>query len=394
MPVATTGRPLKTALVHSHAFDGFDYGPQHPLRMERLGLTWRLMDAYGLTRLPGATVYTSEPAEERDIVALHTQGYVDTLKAANAGQAPRSASLHGLGPGDNPVFPGVWDVARLIAGGSRLAAQIVGRGEADRAFHFAGGLHHAMHNRASGFCYVNDAVLAILELRSRGLRVAYVDIDAHHGDGVQAAFYDDPDVLTISTHERGERLFPGTGFVREAGGARALGYSVNLPLEAYTESEAFHEAFEAVVPPLLRAFRPDAVVAQLGVDAHLTDPLTHLALDMQGFARAVARIVELSPRLVALGGGGYDLRNVARGWTAAWAIINGIELPAVMPASFAPDLRRFEFDSPALWDDAIEVPDAVRARARVYATSQVDAIRELIFPLHDIRDVGGGETAR
>jgi acetoin utilization protein AcuC len=375
---------LKTALVHSHAYDGFDYGTEHPLRMERLGLTWRLMEAYGLTRLPHATVAVPEPADERDIVLLHSQAYVDVLKTANTGQTPREAGLHGLGPGDNPVFPGVWDVARLVAGGSLLAAQLVARGEADRAFHFAGGLHHAMPNRASGFCYVNDAVLAILHLRSHGLRVAYVDIDAHHGDGVQAAFYDDPDVLTISTHERGERLFPGTGFVAEAGGEGALGFSVNLPLEAYTESEPFHAAFEEVVPPLLRAFRPDVVVAQLGIDAHRTDPLTHLALDLQGFARAVARIVELAPKLVALGGGGYDLRNVARGWAAAWATINGVELPVSMPASFAPDLRRFGFESRALWDDAVELPAPVRERARAYASAQVEAVRRLIFPLHGI----------
>jgi len=379
-----TSPPRKTALVHSHAFDRFDYGAQHPLRMERLGLTWRLMEAYGLIRLPHATVFTSEPADERDIVALHTQSYVDVLKAANTGEAPRAASLHGLGPGDNPVFPGVWDVARLIAGGSRLAAELVARGEADRAFHFAGGLHHAMHNRASGFCYVNDAVLAILTLRSAGLRVAYVDIDAHHGDGVQAAFYDDPDVLTISTHERGERLFPGTGFVQESGGAGALGYSVNLPLEAYTESEDFLAAFEHVVPPLLRAFRPDVVVAQLGVDAHLTDPLTHLALDVQGFARAVARIVELSPKLVALGGGGYDLRNVARGWSAAWAIINGVELPPSLPASFAPDLRRFDFEGNTLWDAPVELPAPVRERAHTYVTTQVAAVQRVIFPHHGL----------
>jgi acetoin utilization protein AcuC len=375
---------VKTALVHSHAFDRFDYGPQHPLRMERLGLTWRLMEAYGLTRLPGATTYTSEPADERDIVALHTQAYVDVLKSANAGQPPRAASLHGLGPGDNPIFPGVWDVARLIAGGSQLAAQLVARGEADRAFHFAGGLHHAMHNRASGFCYVNDAVLAILALRSAGYRVAYVDIDAHHGDGVQAAFYDDPDVMTISTHERGERLFPGTGFVQEAGGAGALGYSVNLPLEAYTQSDQFLAAFEQVVPPLLRVFRPDVVVAQLGVDAHLTDPLTHLALDLQGFAQAVRRIVELSPKLVALGGGGYDLRNVARGWAASWAIINGVELPASLPPSFGPDLRRFDFDSSDLWDPPADLPVPVRERAGAYAASQVEAVRRLIFPHHGL----------
>ncbi|MBI2205592.1 MAG: acetoin utilization protein AcuC [Candidatus Rokubacteria bacterium] len=373
---------MKTALVHSEAYTDFDYGPEHPLRMERLGLTWRLMQAYGLTSLPGTTVVTPGPAEESEIAEFHTQEYIDVLKAADGGQIPRHADVYGLGYGDNPVFPGVWRVARLIAGGSLLAADLVGRGDVQRAFHFAGGLHHAHAGRASGFCYVNDPVLAILRLRRHGLRVAYIDIDAHHGDGVQEAFYADPDVLTISTHERGDRLFPGTGFVEEVGEAGGVGYSVNLPLEAFTDSEIFLSAFEDVVPPLMRSFRPDAVVAQLGIDAHRTDPLTHLALDVQGFARAVQRIAEMSPRLVALGGGGYDLRNVARGWTLAWAILNDRELPPELPESFREDIERYEFDVPFLLDEPVALHDDTRRRVNEYVTRQVAAVRRLIFPLH------------
>lgn len=375
---------MKTALVHSDAYTEFDYGPEHPLRMERLGLTWRLMQAYGLTSLPGTTVVTPEPAEEFEIAGFHTQDYIDVLKAADSGRIPPNAELYGLGHGDNPVFAGVWRVARLIAGGSLLAADLVGRGDVHRAFHFAGGLHHAHAGRASGFCYVNDPVLAILRLRRHGLRVTYIDIDAHHGDGVQEAFYADPDVLTISMHERGDRLFPGTGFVEEAGEAGGIGYSVNLPLEAFTDSEIFLSAFEDVVPPLIRSFRPDVVVAQLGIDAHRTDPLTHLALDVQGFARAVQRIAEMSPRLVALGGGGYDLRNVARGWTLAWAILNDRELPAELPESFREDIERYEFDAPFLLDEPVALHDETRRRVNDYVTRQVAAVRRLIFPLHGI----------
>jgi acetoin utilization protein AcuC len=374
--------PVKTALVHSDAWQRFDYGPEHPLRMERLGLTWRLMDAYGLTGLPSATLHAHEPATETAIALWHTQEYLDVLKAANGGFAPKHAERYGLGPGDNPVFPGLWDAARLCAGGSLLAAELVASGRATRAFHFAGGLHHALPGRASGFCYVNDAVLAILHLKSRGLRVAYVDIDAHHGDGVQYAFYRDPSVLTISTHERGDYLFPGTGFVEEAGEGPGLGYSVNLPLEPHTDSSVYLPAFEQVIPPLLGAFRPDVVVAQLGIDSHRTDPLTHLELDVQGFTRAVARIAELSPRLVCLGGGGYDLPNVARAWTAAWAVLNGVELPAELPASFAPDLERYEFPVRTLWDPPEPLPEPKRLRAQEFARLQVDAIRRLIFPIH------------
>jgi acetoin utilization protein AcuC len=373
---------VSTALIHSEAWTRFDYGPQHPLRMERLGLTWRLMEAYGLTALPGTTVQAPEAAAESALAVYHGAEYLQALKASNSGRAPESAARFGLGPGDNPVFPGLWDAARLCAAGSLLAADLVASGRADRVFHFAGGLHHAMPSRASGFCYVNDAVLAILRLREWGMRVLYVDIDAHHGDGVQHAFYGDPAVLTISTHERGDYLFPGTGFVEEAGTGAAIGYSVNLPLEPFTDASVYLPAFEQIVPPLFEAFRPDVVVAQLGIDSHRTDPLTHLALDVQGFARAVARIVELSPKLVCLGGGGYDLQNVARAWTTAWAVLNGVELPAALPASFAADARRYEFRSDSLWDPPERLPDHRAQRAQEYVTRQIDAIRRIIFPRH------------
>jgi acetoin utilization protein AcuC len=384
-----TGQPTphaaaRTALVHTERWDRYDYGAQHPLRMERLGLTWRLMQAYGLTRLPGAVVHAPAPADERDISVFHAPEYLEVLKAANGGVQPPLGGAFGLGAGDNPVFRGVWEAAQLVAAGSLLAADLVGRGEVDRVFHFAGGLHHALRERASGFCYVNDAVLAILRLRERGLRVAYVDIDAHHGDGVQIAFYDDPNVLTVSTHERGERLFPGTGFVHELGEGDAAGFSVNLPLEAYTDTRVYLPAFEAVVPPLLERFKPDVIVAQLGIDSHRTDPLTHLALDIQGFARAFARIVPMAPRLLALGGGGYDIRNVARGWTAAWAIINGVELPATLPEAFAEDVRRYDFGGLGLWDapSSRALPDDVQRAVNDYADRQVDAVQRTIFPLH------------
>ncbi len=375
---------MKTALIHSEQYGRFDYGPEHPLRMERLGLTWRLMEAYGLTTLPHAKVLAPDPADEAALARFHSREYLEVLKAVSAGLEVPGVARYGLGVGDNPIFPGVWEVSCLAAGGSLLAAKLVAEGEVERAFHSAGGLHHAMPDRASGFCYINDPVLAILSLRERGWRVAYVDIDAHHGDGVQFAFYSDPGVLTISTHERGDRLFPGTGFVEERGEGPGRGYSVNLPLEPFTDDEVYAEAFEAIVPPLLRAFRPDVVVAQLGIDSHRTDPLTHLALSVQGFAHTVTRIVELAPRLVALGGGGYDLPNVARAWAAAWAVMNGMELSPELPAAIRSELARFGFRDGSLWDPPVELPPETRRQARDYCRRQVEAIRSTIFPLHGL----------
>jgi len=375
---------MKTALIYSEEWRRFDYGPEHPLRMERLGLTWRLMEAYGLTAGPKLKVLTPEPASVEAITRFHTGEYVEILRAVSGGEWVPQAARFGLGAGDNPIFPGLWEAAQLTAGGSLLAAQLVLDGEVTRAFHFAGGLHHAMPERASGFCYVNDAVLAIQALRRKNWKVAYVDIDAHHGDGVQFAFYDDPGVLTFSSHERGDRLFPGTGFVEEIGEGEGLGYSVNLPLQPYTDDAVYAPAFEAVVPPLLRAFAPDALVLQLGIDSHRTDPLTHLAWTVQGFTKIVARLLEFSPRVVALGGGGYDLPNVARAWTAAWAAMNGVELSAEIPRPCHKDLARHGLKQMRLWDEPMDLPPDTRHWAEEFAMRQVQMIREHIFPLHGL----------
>jgi acetoin utilization protein AcuC len=376
---------VKTALVHSEAFARFDYGPEHPLRMERLGLTYALMEAYGLTRLPEARLLAPAPAPETVLREFHTADYLEALRAAGAGEPVPAAHRYGLGPGDNPIWPGCYEASALACGGSILAAELVARGEVDRAFAFAGGLHHAMPDRAAGFCYLNDAVLAILTLRRHGLRVAYVDIDAHHGDGVQLAFYRSADVLTVSTHERGDRLFPGTGAVDEIGEGPGRGYSVNLPLNPYTDDAVYLAAFDAVVPAVLQAFRPDVVVAQLGIDGHRTDPLTHLALSVDGFAAAVRRIVDLAPRLVALGGGGYDLGNVARAWTAAWALMNDVTLPPELPPPFIARAAPVLGDRRTLWDPPAILPIEVVRPAREFAERQVAELRRLVFPLLGVR---------
>jgi len=375
---------MTTAIIYSDEWRHFDYGPEHPLRMERLGLTWRLMEAYALTALPRAKVLAPEPAQLEQIARFHSREYIEILRAVSAGDWVPHAGRYGLGPGDNPIFPGLWEAAQLAAGGSLLAAQLVADGEADRAFHFAGGLHHAMPGRASGFCYVNDAVLAIMHLRERGFRVAYVDIDAHHGDGVQLAFYQDPNVLTISTHERGDRLFPGTGFVVEMGEGDGLGYAVNIPLQPLTDDVVYQEAFAAVVPPLVRKFKPDALVIQLGIDSHRTDPLTHLSLTVQGFTWAVKQLLPLAPRVVALGGGGYDLANVARAWTSAWAALNEVDLPDALPPETHAIMQRLGLGRLSLTDPAEPVPADTRRWAEEYARRQVGEIHERIFPLHGL----------
>ncbi len=325
----------KTAFVYSDAFALFDYGSRHPLRTERLKLTHDLIRSYGLLE-PEVTRHVSPgPVGDRDLLRFHESDYLDVLKKSNSGTPPVGAGSYGIGPGDNPGFPGLLDWSRLVAGGSLIGADLVDRGEVDIAFSIAGGLHHAGPRRASGFCYINDPVLAILRLVGRGRRVLYLDIDAHHGDGVEAAFYESRQVLTVSFHETGRSLFPGTGFETDTGSGPGRGYAVNIPLPAYTGDEGFLHAFREIVPACVERFRPEMLVTQLGVDTFAADPLAHLEYTTSGFEEAVRVIRDLKVPWLALGGGGYNVGNVARAWTLAWAVMNHVEPPDDIPAAFA-----------------------------------------------------------
>ena len=325
---------MKTAFIYSDTFSEFDYGSSHPLRTFRLKLTYELIKAYGLLYLPGVKYIEAEPADDKDLLMFHKKDYIAMLKSVNSGSLAPGAEVYGLGPGDNPVFKGVLDWSRLVTGASLQAASLVESGEAVIAFSISGGLHHALSSQASGFCYINDAVTAIMSLVKKGLRVAYIDIDAHHGDGVQEVFYATDKVLTISIHETGRMLFPGAGFEDEIGIGRGLGYSVNIPLPPYSDDEMFEQAFDEVVTPLIGNFSPDVVVTQLGVDSFMGDPLAHLNYTTNGFCSVLKKIKEVSPKWVALGGGGYDISAVARAWTLAWAVMNDIELPDEIPEYF------------------------------------------------------------
>ena len=339
---------MKTAFIYTDAYLDYDYGPTHPLRIIRLKSTYELIKAYGLLDFPSVQFIPTVKAEEKDLAIFHSQEYLNILRQANEGFLAGEAYVYGLGPGDNPIFTGLYHWSLLVTGATLQAVDFVAEGKGEIAFNIAGGLHHAMRARASGFCYINDPVIGIMRLLSRGKRVAYIDIDAHHGDGVQKAFYGTNQVLTISLHETGYTLFPGTGFEYEIGEGEGKGYSVNLPFPPYTDDDVYVWAFEEVVPELIHAFHPDVVVTQLGVDTFYDDPLTNLHLSMLGYEKVLRRIKEIAPRWVALGGGGYNISNVARAWTLAWAVMNGIELNEKLPESFLKEAVRFEIEGKEL----------------------------------------------
>ncbi len=373
---------MKTAFVYSDQFAAFDYGSSHPLKPVRLRLTYELIKACHLLGQPDHRLIRPPRATVEDLLSFHGKEYIDLLQASNSGESVVGAEAFGLGPGDNPIFPGMFDWSVLIAGASLKAADLVESGEAEVAFNIAGGLHHAHASLASGFCYINDPVLAIKRLVSRGRRVAYIDIDAHHGDGVQEAFYTTDKVITISLHETGRMLFPGSGFEQETGSGAGKGYSVNIPLPPESDDDIFVHAFRETIPPLVEAFRPDIIVSQLGVDTFVSDPLAHLNLTTNGFCKMVRILKSLAPRWVALGGGGYDIANVARAWTLAWAIINNVDAPDEIPKEYLDRFAGAGFTSGKLRDE----PFVIEERRKENMQKEVDRVIAYIQE-HVIRNI-------
>lgn len=317
----------------------YNFGPDHPLNPIRLALTMRL--ARELDVLSDVTTHAAIPASDDELRLVHTDAYIAAVKQATG---PDQAHLeHGLGTVDNPTFAGMHDAGARVVGGSIAAAQAVVEGRAKRGVNISGGLHHAMADHASGFCVYNDVAIAIRTLLDAGVkRVGYVDVDVHHGDGVQAAFYDDPRVLTISLHESPRTLFPGTGDPSEVGVGDAEGTTVNVALPPATPDSGWLRAFHAVVPPLLRAWQPEILVTQHGCDTHVDDPLAHLALTVDGQRESYLALRDLADDLcdgkwVATGGGGYALIDVVpRAWTHLLAIATGrpIALDHPVPESW------------------------------------------------------------
>ena len=327
-----------TALVWSDESLRYDFGPHHPLKPVRVTLTVDLIRSCGLDRAAGVSTLPRATFTTDDVLRIHDAAYVEAVMRQSADPDPTRDGRFGLGLGDNPVFAGMHEASLEVCGASVAAAAAVWSGQVDHAFNPAGGLHHAMPDRASGFCIYDDPAFAIDHLlRAGATRVAYVDVDTHHGDGVQAIFYDDPRVLTISLHESGQFLFPGTGFCDEIGVGDARGLSLNVPLAPATDGEVYMEAFDAVVPAALDAFSPEVLVTQLGCDTHVTDPLAHLALTLDDYHELGRRLHDLAHtyaggRWVATGGGGYQIATVVpRAWTVYFAELVGEEVPHEVP---------------------------------------------------------------
>lgn len=382
---------MRTALIWDPSLTEYRFRPDHPFNPRRLELTVSLLEALELVGGPDTPVVAPRPATEEELLRVHAPEYVEAVRRLSRGEGGGEAWRWGLGTDDTPVFPGMHEVTSLVVGGSIRAAELVMSGEATRAFNVAGGLHHAHRDRASGFCVYSDVGAAIAWLREvHDARVMYLDYDAHHGDGPQGLFYDDPSVLTVSVHESGRYLFPGTGFVDELGEGEGHGYSVNLPLEAFTEDDGWIDLHRRLLPEVAEAFRPDVIVLQSGCDGHVLDPLTHLRATTRLYEETTALVCELADRLcggriVATGGGGYAIwRVVPRAWALVWGGLSGQAVPDAIPFAW---LNRWQGVAPRLLPervrDAEGAYDPVPRRAEVEATNRrtLASLRRQALPL-------------
>ena len=372
---------------------GYDFGPGHPLAPIRVALTIELARSFGIFERPEVETLPVEPATDAELTLVHTADYLAAVR--RAGETMVADPAHGLGTMDDPLFPDMHAATSFVAGATLAAARAVYEGRHQHAVNVAGGLHHAMADAASGFCIYNDPAIAIAWLLEQGVeRIAYVDIDVHHGDGVQAAFWDDPRVMTISQHESGRTLFPGTGFPEEIGGPTAEGYAVNVALPAGTGDDGWLRALHAVALPLVRRFAPQYLVTQHGCDSHALDPLANLLVSVDGQRRAHAALHALAHevcdgRWIATGGGGYELvRVVPRTWTHLLAEAAGAPIDP-------------ETQTPQEWCDLVLARAGVHAPTRMtdgraadfspWAPTHADGVdaaiaqtREAVFPRHGL----------
>jgi acetoin utilization protein AcuC len=319
--------PRRAVFIHSDEIERFHYPPRSPFKTERAGMTRSILRSIDRYTGAGRSEAPPVPAASADLGLFHTRDYLEVLKQASAGTVdPARALAAGLGSEETPIFRDLHDYAVLASGGTLGGARMVLDGAVDVAFNPSGGYHHAERERAGGFCYINDIVLACSVLAGADRRVLCVDIDAHHGNGTQEAFYRTSQVLTVSLHESGHTLYPWGGFENEIGEADGRGYNVNLPVPAGTDDEAYGAAFAQIVPPLAEAYDPDVVVLEIGMDILSVDPLTHLNMTNNVLADIIRAMKRTGKPILATGGGGYHPESTARGWAVAWLELCGIDI--------------------------------------------------------------------
>ena len=375
----------RAVFIHSAELEKYTYPSECPFRPERARLTREKLLSMGIFRGRDRGEAAPQPADRPTLLGFHSAMYVDALEAASGGQLDVEAFGMGLGTEDCPVFPGMYEYAVLACGASLEAARLLLAGEARATFNPSGGYHHAHASHAGGFCYLNDVVLACMELVSAGKRVLFLDIDVHHCDGVQGAFYDSRDVLTLSFHQDPKTIFPGTGATDEIGEGDGRGYTVNVPLPVSLHDEAFLKAFRAVAVPVIDAYGPDVIVLELGMDMLAGDPLANLSLTNNAHADVLELVMGLGIPLLVTGGGGYHVDNTVRGWALAWSLLCGDSQGADDMSIGLGGVMLETTDWQGGLRDRMLVPDvARRSEVETALEETILKVRETVFPLHGL----------
>ena len=375
----------RSVIIYSPRFEEFTIEKDHPFITARSRLFLDMCRRYDLLHLTGTQIMEPTPIDENSVLAFHDTHYYHYLVMASMGVFNPRLLSYGIGTSDNPISRGVLEYSMLAVGASVMGADLlISQPGIALVFSPTGGFHHGGPNYASGFCYLNDVVIAIKYLLQNGCRVLYFDIDAHHGDGVQFAFYDESRVLTISLHESARTLFPwNSGFENELGEGPGYGYNVNVPFAPGTEDEIYSEVFRRIVSPLARAYKPDVCVLSAGVDSMYTDSMSHLSLTNNIYAEVIYGIHRLVPKMLMLGAGGYNPRSIARDWTLAWAVLNNAE----------PDGNYFgqmgargaaAIEGASLRDPYPFISPSKIAEARAEASRVMTYLETNVFPIHGL----------
>lgn len=365
-------RMKKTIFIYSDDMLAYKFSDDHPFNQQRVKMTLDLLKECKV--INKHQIIAPKIATDNEIALVHDKEFIDVVKRAGEGNLDvDTAESFGLGTEDTPIFQHMHEASSLLVGGTLLAAEQVMEGHVHHALNLGGGLHHGFRGKASGFCVYNDCSIAIKWLREHyDARVLYIDTDAHHGDGVQWTFYDDPHVCTISIHETGRYLFPGTGNYSERGQGTGYGSSFNVPVDAFTEDESWLNIYETLVREVAEHFRPDIILTQNGVDAHYYDPLTHLSLTMKSYDVIPKLAHELAHeycegRWIAVGGGGYDIwRVVPRAWGKVWLNMNEIELSGQLPESWLDRWQALSpYELPTTWEDPPDLYEPIPRKAEI-----------------------------
>ena len=373
------------AFIYAPALAEYNYPDSCPFKTSRVVQVRETIHDMGLLRASGVSEVATEPADRETLETFHTARYLDALIAAGKGRHDLDALMMGIGSPDCPGFKGMYDYGALTCGATLAGGRLILGGGARVAFNASGGYHHAGPELAAGFCYVNDIVITCLHLSAAGKRVFFLDVDAHHGDGVQNAFYDRADVMTLSFHESGKTLFPGTGFEDEIGTGAGRGYCANVPLPAGVFDEAYLKAFRSVTVPLVVAYAPDVIVLELGMDGLAGDPLTHMRLTNNTYADVIESVLGFGKPVVATGGGGYHVENTVRGWALAWSVLSGQDAHNEnISAGMGGVLLETTDWHGGLRDRELAVGNAERAAVMTAVDETIEKVKANVFPLHGL----------